>query len=734
MGVVSKIVVVCSDAYRSSISKCLDTLPDLNFMYIDVEEHVDIPEDALAVVISSLNYEENISFYSQLNLNDHIPVICISELGEDEVIKLLSKGIDFHLEPFQISRLPVLINKFRKFHEHSDFHYMNHLPYVIVAVDRFHQLKYMNKLATTYFGHFSNLKKVDWFEHYIDHDNGITEDSFFEFLISPVNEFHLDFPIIDINKESVDMQWRILKIENDAVLFCATVCSVDESSLERIHDQEILLDQSTDAVFVCENNGTIIYMNHTVSLLYGFDPHELKGRTIDVLCPSSDYDVFGEIHERALKSREWIGEMRQVDVNGDEFIVCSRWSVMNESGHLLITNTDMTDMKVYEDHFLRTQRLESIGTLAGGVAHDLNNVLSPIIMASFMLQMKVTDKKSQKLLKTIEESAERGSEIIKQILAFAKGDDNQLGVVQPKHILRETFKIISSTFPKTVEIISDIPKGLWTIQADAVQIQQIILNLCLNAKDAINSDGKINIHAENIIIDKNFSQLHPDAEVGPYLKLSVVDNGHGILPDHKDKIFQAFFTTKEYGQGTGLGLSTVMTIIKRHHGFVLVDSHAGLGTNFQVFIPALPENYSVENNDMLSLFDVRKHEECILLIDESEELLELTTELLEAYGYRCMQSTNAAEAIGTYVQYQDEIDLVLTNLHMSDMNGASILRAIRKINDKALLIASGHDYTKEVGELFNAALKRPYTARKLLQTINDCLEVNYNEEEALSAN
>lgn len=236
---------------------------------------------------------------------------------------------------------------------------------------------------------------------------------------------------------------------------------------------------------------------------------------------------------------------------------------------------DVTERKKLESQLLRAQRMESIGTLAGGMAHDLNNLLTPMMLSLKMLKEKLTDEKSQLLLTILENNSQRGADLIKQVLSFSRGVEGERNPLQAKYIISEIEKIAKETFPKKIEIRTDIQKDLSIISGDATQLHQVLMNLCVNARDAMPYGGTLNISAENFLVDVNYARMNTEAKVGTYVVITVSDTGTGIPPPILDRIFEPFFTTKEPGKGTGLGLSTAQAIVKSHGGFINVYSAVG---------------------------------------------------------------------------------------------------------------------------------------------------------------
>ncbi|MGB3560069.1 MAG: ATP-binding protein, partial [Geitlerinemataceae cyanobacterium] len=297
-----------------------------------------------------------------------------------------------------------------------------------------------------------------------------------------------------------------------------------------------------------------------------------------------------------LQKGYWQGELENVTKTGKTIIVASRWTLVRDESKktkfILVVSTDITEKKQLEQQFYRTQRLDSLGTLAGGIAHDLNNIFAPILMISQLLPLKLKnlDARSQKLLKTLETSTKRGADLVKQILVFTRGTEGQPIVVQIGHLLNEVNRMARQTFPKSIEIRMEIStRTLWLVKADPTQLHQVLMNLVVNSRDAMPNGGQIELSAENREIDENFAAINLEAYAGKYIEISISDTGIGMASEILDRMFEPFFTTKDVGKGTGLGLSTVRGIVKNHGGFLQVSSQVGRGTQFKVYLPAVEE-------------------------------------------------------------------------------------------------------------------------------------------------
>jgi signal transduction histidine kinase/ActR/RegA family two-component response regulator len=410
-------------------------------------------------------------------------------------------------------------------------------------------------------------------------------------------------------------------------------------------------------------------------------------------------------------------------------MVRSRWTLVRDEldapQSILIINTDITEQKKIEEQFLRAQRLESIGTLASGVAHDLNNILVPILMAAPLLRGDLPEAEREKLLAIVESSAERGASIVKQVLTFARGADGDRVLLQPIYVVQEIAKIAEETFPKSMAIRTNYPENLWTVVADPTQLHQVLLNLCINARDAMPSGGTLTLSLENFEVDDHYAGMTPDAKAGPHVLLEVRDTGTGIPRETIDKIFDPFFTTKELGQGTGLGLSTAIGIVKSHDGFMQVYSEVGRGTTFKVFLPANISERPTRTSEAAPLPPARG--ELLLIVDDEETILQVAKALLEDHGYRVLTAADATEALAIFALRMNEIDLVLTDLTMPFMDGVALIRTLQKMKPGVRIIASSGrgDQDERANELaqlnVRASLTKPYNKDKLLATLHAAL-------------
>jgi len=496
-----------------------------------------------------------------------------------------------------------------------------------------------------------------------------------------------------------------------------------------LREQATLLDKAQDAIIVHDLNDRILYWNHSAERLYGSTAAESVGRPILQLL-YHDAAAFLDAKEKTLTKGEWVGEIQQRSSTGHLLVVEGRWTlVRNDDGRpksILTINTDVTERKNLEQQFLRAQRMESIGTLAGGIAHDLNNVLAPILMSIELLRMEETNPRRLGILTTIESSTRRGADMIKQVLSFARGVLEQQANVRVGSLLEEIEKIINETFLKNIRVNCTIPAELWTVHGDATQLHQVVLNLCVNARDAMPEGGSLAITASNVILDEVYAALNIEAKPGPYLIIEVVDSGAGMPPEVMERIFEPFYTTKEPGKGTGLGLSTSQAIVKAHGGFIRVESAGAKGTKFSVYLPAHTASGTPAQAPVLG-DRPQGAGELVMVVDDEDAVRQITRETLEAFGYRVLQASNGVEAIALYTARQNEIDVVLTDMMMPVMDGPTMILVLTRLNPQVRIIAASGLYVDSMRAKATAAgvthfLPKPYAADAMLQALRTLIQ------------
>ncbi len=498
---------------------------------------------------------------------------------------------------------------------------------------------------------------------------------------------------------------------------------------ERIAEQAALLDKARDAILVRDINGKILFWNKGAELVYGWARDEALGRNAAELY-YLDSQKFKEIDALTISRGEWQGEVQHRTKDGRTITVEARWNLIRDSEgrpkSVLAINTDITERKKIEAQFMRAQRMESIGTLAGGVAHDLNNILAPIMMAIQLLKEMSDDPGANRILETLEVSARRGADIVRQVLSFARGLEGQRIEIQPRRLLEDLGAIIKDTFPKSIHFHFSTADEVWPIVGDPTQIHQVLLNLCVNARDAMPSGGDLTIRFENCVLDEQHAAMNIQVKPGRYVNINVSDSGMGMTPEVLDKIFEPFFTTKAIDKGTGLGLSTVMAIVKSHEGVIHVCSEPAKGTTFRIYLPAMSVSAQArpelaEENSL-----PRGDGETVLVIEDEVSILTITSETLRTFGYRVLTATDGAEGLALYAQNQNEVAVVLMDMMMPVLDGLATMRALLRINPRIKIVAaSGLDARRDVVEASGGSVKhlliKPYTAGTMLKTLRAIL-------------
>ncbi|MDH7500667.1 MAG: MEDS domain-containing protein [candidate division NC10 bacterium] len=491
---------------------------------------------------------------------------------------------------------------------------------------------------------------------------------------------------------------------------------------------QAVVEQSADGIYLVDvESKQIVEANQVFCRILGYSPEEVSSLSLYDLIAAEPKDIderFSAIRSGRISSpyeriyRRKDGTAVPVEVSarsifyGDQELVCA-------------VVRDLTQKKALEAQLLRAQRMESIGLLAGGIAHDLNNMLCSILMNAELLQQVLSDVRHQKMLASLISNAQRGADIVKQILAFSRGTEGEFLTVSSRYLLKEMERFLQETFPKSIRIVTEIPKDIWFLSGDFTQLHQVLMNLCLNARDAMPHGGTLTLSAENMALDETYCAMNPEAQPGPYVLLSVSDTGSGIAPDLLERIFDPFFTTKEKDKGTGLGLSIALALVKSHQGFLRVYSEVGKGTRFHIYLPASLPPEKVQAEEEKAPMPTGSGE-LVLVVEDEASLREITQMTLEAHGYRTLTASEGTEAVALYAQHPEEIQLVVTDMAMPIMDGSRTIRALRRMNPSLKIIAvSGLEAERLVAEASEVAvqalLRKPFTAENLLRTMGEVL-------------
>jgi two-component system, cell cycle sensor histidine kinase and response regulator CckA len=542
--------------------------------------------------------------------------------------------------------------------------------------------------------------------------------------------------LVDRHGQQRLLELRITLIRDEAGrprarLILGTDITERRRTERRVREQAEMLNQAREAIFISDLHDRVIYWNAGAERLFGWAAPDVMDRSVSEIFDAAVMAEIEAARAETMTKGEWHGELRMHTRTRTPVIMESRQTLIrDESGQpkaRLCINSDITDRKRLEEQFLRAQRMENIGLLAAGIAHDLNNMLAPILLAAPMLRDHVADAGALGLLGTLEKSAERGANLVRQILAFAHGAGGEQRLLQVKHLLRDISSVMAGTFPKSIRLEDFIPSDLWLIQANPTQIHQVLLNLCVNARDAMPNGGTIWLRAENRMLDIPGAQAIAGARPGPFVVLQVEDSGTGIPPDVLERMWEPFFTTKEADKGTGLGLSTVRGIVENHHGFIEVTTAPACGAAFRIFLPAA-EGTAGDRSAVAARPLAAGNGELILVVDDERHIRDMTMTMLARNGYQVILAADGAEAVLVFAQRAAEIRLVITDLHMPNLDGVMLSRALRRINPTVkTLVFSGMSSTLgsrpdyRIEEFSDGFLPKPFKPEALLAKVHELL-------------
>jgi PAS domain S-box-containing protein len=493
-------------------------------------------------------------------------------------------------------------------------------------------------------------------------------------------------------------------------------------------ERERFLAVGSDLQVIIHGDGYFHWVSPTFEPTLGWSSEEMTSRPWIEFVHPDDIPVSAAEETSVFDGNGTIGfENRYRHKDGSY-----RWFSWNAKSYpeervIYAVAVDITTKKKMEDQFLHTQRLESLGTLASGIAHDLNNILTPILAVAQLLPLKLPqlDPQNQRLLQMLQDSSRRGSDLVNQILSFARGAEGKRTTIQAGHLLLEVGRVAKQTFPKSIVVHENVtPPDLWMVSADATQLHQVFMNLCINARDAMPEGGTLTLEAKNIVLDANYAQMHLDASEGPYVAVTIADTGSGIAPEVLNRMFEPFFTTKGIGKGTGLGLSTAMTIVKQHSGFMTVYSELNVGTQFMVYLPALEGANTPLSLDNLEA--IGGNGELILLVDDEASIREIVKISLETHNYQVITACDGIDAFSLYAEHKQEVSVVILDLMMPLLDTSTIMLTLERMNPRIKVIAmSGLALNQSIAAAnstrIKAFLAKPFTIHELLKTLHQII-------------
>jgi PAS domain S-box-containing protein len=513
-------------------------------------------------------------------------------------------------------------------------------------------------------------------------------------------------------------------------------CAINDRSVQRRTEDHALaqaasLEKPTEVFFIQSLDGVVTHWSHEAEKFYGFKAAEVLGKKIPPQL-SLPPELATEALRTVLAHGEWSGQARILSADAQHIDVQMRWVILNppdgQPPSVLILAEDAAELIQLNEDRLRAHRHECVGMLSGGIAHDLNNVLQPISMFLDLLRYRLPDTESVEMLDAVDANLRRSTDLVRQILAFSSGARTEQRALNIPELISEVSTFVRSTFPKTIQFQITVPDNIHPVIGNATQLEQVLLNLCVNARDAMPDGGRIKIEVSNFYADESFVRRQAHAQPQSYVRISVSDTGHGIPRPLRKKIFEPFFTTKGPNKGTGLGLATAAGIIRNHGGFLTLETEEGCGSSFHAFLPASTGALKPISLPP-SIPEVQKangHGEAILLVDDESTVLKVMTRSLEKSGYRVLAAEDGDQGYALYQAHQKDVRLVITDMAMPGMDGPALISALKKINPKVKIIctsgfgsSSGKNSPSELG--VHAILAKPCNSKVVLQAIQEAL-------------
>lgn len=497
---------------------------------------------------------------------------------------------------------------------------------------------------------------------------------------------------------------------------------------DKIFEQAKLIDEASDSIIVRDLEGIIRLWNHGAETTFGWSAAETLGRSTEEL-GICDPDAFVLAMNMVKEQGVWAGELRANTKDGRALILESRWTLLLDGGgsphSILSISLDVTRQRRIEAQLLRSERMQTLGTLSAGIAHDMNNILAPILVGLPLLREEARTPETRELLDLMQVSVLRGADIVKQLLLFGRGGESARVPMNPLRQLREVERIVLETFPKNVVLRTHYSEDLGSIQGDPTQVYQVLLNLVVNARDAMPQGGILTLSAENVRIGEVPVRSHPTGRAGSFVLMSVADTGSGMDQRILDRIFEPFFTTKDTGKGTGLGLPVALGVVESHDGFITVQSEIGRGTTFRVHLP-IHETGDLKPSTPPPPPLPRGRGECVLVVDDEKALLKVAGKILEQQGYRVLLAEDAAQARKLFSIHAGEIPVVISDLSMPGMTGLELVRILRRERPNTrFAISSGLGGTLDPEKLrvdgVELILNKPYTPEVLLGSVQQLI-------------
>ncbi|HEX8310046.1 MAG TPA: response regulator [Chthoniobacteraceae bacterium] len=502
-----------------------------------------------------------------------------------------------------------------------------------------------------------------------------------------------------------------------------------DRAAQGLKEQAELLDRANDMIMIRDLKGRITYWNSGAERLYGWTKSEANGQVLHELLQTNFFKPQEDLQAQLLQTEHWEGELEHQKKDGSRVLVESRWTLRRDSQgtatSILEINTDLTERRRLQEQLVQAQKLESLGTLAGGIAHDFNNILSIVLgYASLLETVEPRSTEIEEISATMIQAGERGASLVRQLLTFARKNPTVFAPMIVNDLVEDVLKMLKQTFPKTITFSKELDPQLKPIVADGSQIHQVLLNLCVNARDAMPDGGTLQISTA-MVNGATLQSRFPAAGDGDYVHLEVHDSGTGMSTETRQRLFEPFFTTKEVGKGTGLGLAVVYGAVQSHRGFIQLDSELGQGTTFSLYFPA-EEKAAVAS--VMSGFAIspRGNNELILVVEDERMLRDLLEGMLIGNGYRVLLARDGIEGLTIFQREKHCIDLVLSDMGMPKLGGLEMYIRMKESGiTPRLLLCSGFLEPTVKLQLVQAGVRdfllKPARPAQILRKIHEIL-------------
>jgi two-component system, cell cycle sensor histidine kinase and response regulator CckA len=495
-----------------------------------------------------------------------------------------------------------------------------------------------------------------------------------------------------------------------------------------------LVESIPDIIFALDLDGSIAYIGPRWKKILGHDEIEVLGRYLIDFIPPEEHSFLIRVFKEVRNEKKNVEDILLQFCRKDgqlRYFSSSAAPMLDDQGQVAGTMgiaRDITERRKLEEQLLQAQKMESIGNLAGGIAHDFNNLLGGILGYASFAKKKMSPKDPlYHSLNSIERSATQAAELTKQLLGFARRGKYQVKPINCNALVQDLARFLKRTMDKRINLKVELDPHLHLIEGDETQLQQSLINICLNARDAMPSGGILKIVTGNQTLSNNFDEKQGEGKKGDYVKITLSDTGIGMTPELCSQIFEPFFTTKESGRGTGLGLSMVYGIIQNHGGYIELKSEPGQGTSFELLLPAVVELMIEETSPLPPDRIIPKGSETILFVDDEEIIRQLGADILEDVGYKVLFASGGEEAIRIYQQKRKKIALVILDMVMPGLGGRETFLKLKEINSKIkVLLSSGYSTNEGVGEILKEGvggfIQKPYRDEDLIGKVREVLD------------